>query len=69
MDMSYIATDKEETHLRCYLMVQGQHYFADIDLNDSTTTLTEASLFEDQSVFKEGTEEDPNLQDQSIVLR
>ena len=54
MDLCYINKEdgEEESHLRVYLMVKEQHYFADINLKDSTTTLTEASLFEDQSVFK-----------------
>ena len=54
MDLCYINKEDgdEESHLRVYLMVKEQHYFADINLKDSTTTLTEASLFEDESVFK-----------------
>ena len=50
MDMRFMGGEVE-THLRIYLMVQGQHYFADVDLRDSTVRLQEASMFEDMSVL------------------
>ena len=41
----------KETHLRVYMMVRDQHYFADVKLEDGTTELKEATLFQDQSVM------------------
>ena len=41
----------EETHLRVYMMVRQQHFFADVFLKDGTTELKEASLFQDMSVL------------------
>ena len=41
----------EETHLRVYMMVRQQHFFADVLLKDGTTELKEASLFQDMSVL------------------
>ena len=52
MNLRYIADKNgEETHLRVYLMVRDQHYFADVCLQDGTTELKEATLFQDQSVL------------------
>ena len=57
MDIRFICKEENkedeerESHIRVYLMVQGQHYIADVNLADSTTTLKAASLFEDQSVL------------------
>ena len=53
MDMRFMGGEVE-THLRVYLMVQGQHYFADVDLRDGTVRLREASIFEDMSVLDSG---------------
>ena len=61
--------DAQETHLRVYLMVNGQHYYADINLKDSTTVLKEASLFFDQSALSEDPEQNPVMLERQNTLR
>ena len=52
MNLRYIMDKNgEETHLRVYMMVRQQHFFADVFLKDGTTELKEASLFQDMSVL------------------